>query len=81
MRRTSGFAFGKVALRSCFGMTRPILGLAPAPEYTFLVYASPVASYFKGGQLVPIDLLVETEYHRAAPGGVGGREGPGDDVS
>ena len=26
----------------------------------------------QGGQLTPIDLSVETEYHRAAPGGVGG---------
>lgn len=30
-----------------------------------------MASYFKGGQLTPIDLVVETEYHRAAPGGTG----------
>ena len=37
-----------------------------------MVYASPVAAYFKGGQLTPIDLIVETEYHRAAPGGTGG---------
>lgn len=36
------------------------------------MYASPVASYFKGGQLTPIDLVVEEEYHRAAPGGTGG---------
>lgn len=36
------------------------------------MYASPVASYFKGGQLTPIDLVIETEYHRAAPGGTGG---------
>lgn len=25
----------------------PILGFAPAPEYTFLIYASPVGNYFK----------------------------------
>ena len=25
----------------------PILGLAPAPEYTFLIFASPVRNYFK----------------------------------
>lgn len=25
----------------------PILGLAPAPECTFLVFASPVGNYFK----------------------------------
>eukprot|EP00976_Prorocentrum_cordatum_P110088 1195134-Prorocentrum_minimum.AAC.8 len=50
----------------------PILGLAPAPESMFLVYVSPVAAYFKGGQLTPIDLLVSTKFHRAAPGGAGG---------
>jgi branched-subunit amino acid aminotransferase/4-amino-4-deoxychorismate lyase len=26
----------------------------------------------KGGQMTPIDLLVETQFHRAAPGGMGG---------
>lgn len=81
---------GSLYLRPLLIGTGPILGLAPAPEYTFVVYASPVASYFKvrsahnapasgsqllssqGGQLTPINLLVETEYHRAAPGGTGG---------
>ena len=49
----------------------PILGVAPAPEYTFLVYASPVGPYFKGG-IMPISLRVSDEFHRAAPGGSGG---------
>ncbi|KAL0424098.1 UNVERIFIED_CONTAM: Branched-chain-amino-acid aminotransferase 5, chloroplastic [Sesamum radiatum] len=48
-----------------------VLGIAPAPEYTFLMYVSPVGNYFKGG-LVPINLIVETETHRATPGGTGG---------
>ena len=48
-----------------------ILGVAPAPEYTFLVYASPVGPYFKGG-IKPISLKVSDEFHRAAPGGSGG---------
>lgn len=25
----------------------PVLGLAPAPEYTFLIFVSPVGNYFK----------------------------------
>ena len=29
----------------------PILGLGPAPEYTFIVYASPVGNYFKVSSL------------------------------
>ena len=36
-----------------------------------------MGSYFKGGQLVPIDLLVETRFHRAAPGGMGGTKAAG----
>ncbi|KAL0450128.1 UNVERIFIED_CONTAM: Branched-chain amino acid aminotransferase 2, chloroplastic [Sesamum latifolium] len=48
-----------------------VLGLAPAPEYTFLIYVSPVGNYFKEG-LAPINLIVETEMHRATPGGTGG---------
>jgi branched-chain amino acid aminotransferase len=49
----------------------PILGLAPAPEYTFLIYAAPVGNYFKEG-LAPINLVVDDEFHRAMPGGTGG---------
>ncbi|CAL5015478.1 unnamed protein product [Urochloa decumbens] len=47
-----------------------ILGIAPAPEYTFIVFVCPVGHYFKDG-LSPISLLTEEEYHRAAPGGTG----------
>uniref|UniRef100_A0ACD5UCZ2 Uncharacterized protein n=1 Tax=Avena sativa TaxID=4498 RepID=A0ACD5UCZ2_AVESA len=47
-----------------------ILGVAPAPQYTFVVFVCPVGHYFKGG-LSPISLLTEEEYHRAAPGGTG----------
>jgi branched-chain amino acid aminotransferase len=52
--------------------TGAVLGLAPAPEYTFLVYVSPVASYFKTGQMAPLDLYVEEVFKRASPGGPGG---------
>ena len=48
-----------------------------APTYTFLVYAAAVGSYFKGGQLTPIDLVVENRFHRAAPGGTGGTKAAG----
>lgn len=62
---------GALYLRPLLIGSGPILGLGPAPSYTFLVYCSPVAAYFKGGQLTPIDLIVEENYHRAAPGGTG----------
>jgi len=62
---------GSLYIRPLLIGTGAILGLAPAPEYTFLIYVSPVGAYFKGG-LLPIDLKVETHFHRAAPGGTGG---------
>ncbi|XP_051141470.1 branched-chain amino acid aminotransferase 2, chloroplastic-like [Andrographis paniculata] len=62
---------GSLYIRPLLMGSGPVLGLAPAPEYTFLVYVSPVGNYFKEG-LAPINLVVETEMHRAAPGGTGG---------
>nr|XP_009801862.1 PREDICTED: branched-chain-amino-acid aminotransferase 2, chloroplastic-like isoform X2 [Nicotiana sylvestris] len=49
----------------------PILGVAPAPEYTFLVYACPVGNYLRNGTQ-PLTLYVEEEHHRASQGGAGG---------
>lgn len=62
---------GALYIRPLLIGTGPVLGLAPAPEYTFLIYVSPVGNYFKGGTLTPISLKVEETYHRAAPGGTG----------
>lgn len=68
---------GSLYLRPLLMGTGPILGLGPAPSYTFCVYCAAVGSYFKGGQLTPIDLIVETRFHRAAPGGMGGTKAAG----
>ncbi|MCL2436728.1 MAG: branched-chain amino acid aminotransferase [Clostridiales bacterium] len=46
------------------------VGLRPAEHFTFIVFLSPVGSYYAGG-LSPTKLLVEDEYIRAAPGGTG----------
>ena len=62
---------GALYVRPLLIGTGPIMGVAPAPEYTFLVYVTPVGPYFKGG-LSCIDLIITDEYHRAAPGGSGG---------
>ncbi|GJY56334.1 branched-chain amino acid aminotransferase 2, chloroplastic-like protein isoform X2, partial [Tanacetum coccineum] len=62
---------GSLYIRPLLMGSGSVLGLAPAPEYTFLIYVSPVGNYFKEG-LSPINLLVETEMHRATPGGTGG---------
>lgn len=48
----------------------PQVGVKPAEEYTFLVFVSPVGPYFKSG-FKPVHLIVEEEYDRAAPNGVG----------
>ena len=47
----------------------PILGVAPAPEYQFRLFCSPVGPYFKGG-IKPIRICV-SDYDRAAPHGTG----------
>ena len=62
---------GTLYIRPLLMGSGAILGVAPAPEYTFLVYVSPVGPYFKGG-LEPTSLKISEEHHRAAPGGSGG---------
>ncbi|MBK5252086.1 MAG: branched-chain amino acid aminotransferase [Peptostreptococcaceae bacterium] len=46
-----------------------ILGVKPSDEYLFIVFCSPVGSYFKGG-MTPVNFNV-TDYDRAAPNGTG----------
>ena len=47
----------------------PVIGVAPATEYQFRVFTTPVGPYFKGGAK-PITLTV-SDYDRAAPHGTG----------
>jgi len=63
------FEKGALYLRPMLFGSGAALGVAPSTEFTFLVYASPVGNYFKGG-LKPIELLV-TDYHRAPARGGG----------
>jgi branched-chain amino acid aminotransferase len=65
------FGKGSLYIRPLLLGSGAVLGLAPSPEVTFLIYVSPVGNYFKEG-LAPIQLLVETKNHRATPGGTGG---------
>ena len=62
---------GSLYIRPCLWGTGAILGVSPAPSYTFLIYVSPVGPYFKTG-FKPIKLVFTKEYHRAAPKGAGG---------
>ncbi len=46
-----------------------VIGVAPAPEYEFRMFATPVGPYFKGG-VKPIRIMVSS-FDRAAPHGTG----------
>jgi len=48
----------------------PILGVAPAEEYKFIVFTVPVGPYFPEG-FTGINLEISKKYTRAAPGGTG----------
>lgn len=50
--------------------TEPFLGVRASDEYLFYIILSPVGSYYAEGR-DPIRIWIETEYIRAAPGGLG----------
>ena len=50
--------------------TGPQVGVKPATEFTFVILVSPVGPYFKTG-FKPVHLVVEEEFDRAAPDGIG----------
>ncbi len=56
-------------IRPCLFGTGAVIGVAPAPEYEFRVFTTPVGPYFKGG-IKPIRLML-SQYDRAAPHGTG----------
>ncbi|KAK7319546.1 hypothetical protein RJT34_04268 [Clitoria ternatea] len=62
---------GSLYIRPLLMGTGALLGLAPAPEYTFLIYCSPVGSYHQGSSL---NIKVEDRLYRAISGhgGTGG---------
>ena len=45
------------------------LGVRPAPEFIFSIFAVPVGAYFKGG-LSPVNFMI-SDFDRAAPNGTG----------
>ena len=49
--------------------SNPVIGVKPADEYQFRVFATPVGPYFKGGAK-PITIKV-SDFDRAAPNGTG----------
>lgn len=61
---------GSLYLRPFMFASEVFLGVRPAKEYLFLVIASPVGNYFKGGNPA-VTIWVSDRYSRAAPGGTG----------
>jgi branched-chain amino acid aminotransferase len=61
---------GSLYIRPCLWGTGAVLGVKPAPEYMFVMFMSPVGTYFKGG-MTPIKLEVYSGFHRSAPKGMG----------
>ena len=49
--------------------TNPVIGVKPANEYQFRIFATPVGPYFKGG-VKPLTIRV-SDFDRAAPNGTG----------
>jgi branched-chain amino acid aminotransferase len=49
---------GSLYLRPLLMGSGAVLGLAPAPEYTFIIFVSPVGNYFKVGKV-----LLDTCFH------------------
>ena len=63
-------AGGSLYLRPFMIASEVFLGVKPSAEYLFMVIASPVGSYFKGGSN-SVTVWVSQDYTRAAPGGTG----------
>ncbi|CAN5188296.1 branched-chain amino acid aminotransferase [soil metagenome] len=61
---------GALYLRPFMFASEVFLGVRPAHEYLYMVIASSVGAYFKGGAKA-ISIWVSQDYTRAAPGGTG----------
>lgn len=61
---------GALYIRPLMIGCNPVLGVAPADKYKFIVFTCPVGPYFEGG-FDTIHLKITKEYVRAAPGGTG----------
>ncbi|MCL1850792.1 MAG: branched-chain amino acid aminotransferase [Bacteroidetes bacterium] len=61
---------GSLYLRPLLIGSAPKVGVAPADEYLFLIFATPVGPYFKEG-FKPVKMQLIRDYDRAAPMGTG----------
>lgn len=53
---------GSLYIRPLLMGSGAVLGLAPAPEYTFIIFVSPVGNYFK--VCIDFELLASTRFSR-----------------
>jgi branched-chain amino acid aminotransferase len=61
---------GSLYIRPLLVGSGQVLGVQPAPSYTFVIFMSPVGPYFKGG-FSGIRLQIRCDYHRAPLHGTG----------
>lgn len=71
-RWVPGYGKGSLYLRPVLVGSGPVLGVAPAQEYLFCVFASPVSQYMGGDRAI-----VLPHFHRAAPHGTGAAKAAG----
>nr|HID15023.1 branched-chain amino acid aminotransferase [Anaerolineae bacterium] len=71
-RWVPGYGKGSLYIRPVLIGSGPVLGVAPAPEYLFYVFASPVGQYMGGDRAI-----VLPSAHRAAPHGTGAAKAAG----
>ncbi len=71
-RWVPGYGKGSLYIRPVLVGSGPVLGVAPAQEYLFCVFASPVGQYMGGDRAI---VLPHT--HRAAPYGTGAAKAAG----
>ena len=64
------YGMGSMYLRPIVFGTSPSISVGPSDEYKFIVFASPVGFYFTEG-VKPLNMLITSEFHRAAPRGIG----------
>lgn len=64
------FEKGDLYIRPILFGSGPVLGVNPAPSYTFCVFTSPVGPYFKSG-FSGIRVEIKEDFHRAPLAGTG----------
>ncbi|CAO3703281.1 unnamed protein product [Rhizopus stolonifer] len=61
---------GALYIRPLLFGSGPFIGMGPAPEFTFVVFAMPVGPYYTGG-VKPVDAIIVEDFDRSAPNGTG----------